>query len=279
MSIDSSINNIYTRVAGKLKNLKRAKTHFCPACNSPVRNFRRIDEIYIREAYEYQFKHSIFQFETFNMFQYHCWNCNSSDRDRLYIIYLKNKLMQMESKIDVIEFAPVAVISQLLKSDPNVNYRSADLLMENVDDKVDLTDMHIYENNRFDFFICSHILEHIEDDIKAMKELYRITKPGGAGIVMVPIHLGLEKSYEGIKTKNDAERWHHYGQYDHVRVYAKKDFMARLQSVGFELDAMSMDRFGLELIEKSGIHPRSVLYIVRKNQETVPSKPKTQKCP
>lgn len=73
------------------------------------------------------------------------------------------------------------------------NYRSADLFMKDVDDNVDIQAMDIYPDNSWDLVICSHVLEHVPDDIKALSEIYRVLKKGGVAILMAPINLGLEK--------------------------------------------------------------------------------------
>ena len=36
-----------------------------------------------------------------------------------------------------------------------------------------------YDSNTFDVIVCSHVLEHVPDDDKAMRELYRVLKPNG----------------------------------------------------------------------------------------------------
>jgi ubiquinone/menaquinone biosynthesis C-methylase UbiE len=108
------------------------------------------------------------------------------------------------------------------------------------------------------------MIEHIEDDRQAMRELYRILKPGGWGIAMVPIQLDLEKTLEGLPISSEGERWKYYGQNDHVRMYAKQDFISRLQDAGFEVKQFGEDHFGKDVFLLHGLHPRSVLYVVEK---------------
>ena len=72
-------------------------------------------------------------------------------------------------------------------------YHTADLMMNGCDFKVDMMYMP-FEDENYDFFICSHVLEHVESDDKAISELYRITKKGGCGILMAPIIVDLEKN-------------------------------------------------------------------------------------
>ena len=146
-----------------------------------------------------------------------------------------------------------------------MHYRSADLFQDNVDDKVDITDMNIYDDESFDIFICSHILEHVEDDIEAMKELFRITKPNGVGLCLVPIMLSLQSSVENEEyLKSEKLRWKYFGQGDHVRMYSKNDFVYRLQSVGFTVEQCGLDYFGKDIFESSGLDEKSILYVVKK---------------
>jgi ubiquinone/menaquinone biosynthesis C-methylase UbiE len=86
--------------------------------------------------------------------------------------------------------------------------------------------------------ICSHVLEHVPDDIQALSEIYRVLKKGGVAILMAPINLGLEKSFEAEKDKHYtvSERWKYFGQDDHERLYSKNDFIQRIKSVGFNLE-------------------------------------------
>jgi len=140
-----------------------------------------------------------------------------------------------------------------------------DLFMAGVDDKVvDITNMSIYADNRFHLIVCSHVLEHIEDDRKAMAELYRVLNPAGFAIVMVPINLWLKEDFEDPVKTTEAERWRYFGQNDHVRVYSKAGFVGKLTAVGFKVAQLGIDYFGAEVFERNGIHPRSVLYIARK---------------
>jgi SAM-dependent methyltransferase len=238
----------------------------CPLCKTQLAYFEPLPMYYFRELQENQYIHSIFQAETSNIENYQCPVCNSSDRDRLYYLYTEEFLREADAaqKFKLLEIAPSAQLRNFLQRSKQVEYRSADLFMEGVDDKVDITNMNIYADESFDIFICSHVLEHVEDDLKAMRELYRILKPGGWGIAMVPILLGLQEIYEDPTIKSESERWKHFGQNDHVRMYSKNGFRTRLKEAGFQIDEFGISHFGEKSFEKYGIHPRSVLYIVKK---------------
>jgi hypothetical protein len=61
-----------------------------------------------------------------------------------------------------------------------------------------------------------------------MHELYRVLKPGGWGILQVPVSLSLDKTYEDFSVTTPSEREEAFGQSDHVRIYAI-DYLERLK--------------------------------------------------
>ncbi|HPM35758.1 MAG TPA: methyltransferase domain-containing protein, partial [Spirochaetota bacterium] len=140
-----------------------------------------------------------------------------------------------------------------------------DLCAPDVDCHADLTDMNMIKDNECDFFICSHMLEHIENDRKAIAELYRITKYGGKGILMAPISTAIESTIENLPdVKTDEDRWKYYGQNDHIRLYARKEFVERITQSGFELEMYDIDNLGKSFLKKNGLKETTVLYIVKK---------------
>jgi len=242
----------------------REKDSECPVCGKKGVFFKPLPFSFFREYYKHQYIHSIFQSETINLEFYTCSNCQANDRDRLYALYFRKVLQNSNAVLSVLDIAPASGLSRFLKSQPKLKVRTADLFMPGVDDKVDITNMTIYSEGQFDAFICSHVLEHIDEDVKAMKELYRILKQGGWGIAMVPINLALKEIYENPTVKEVGDRWKHFGQDDHVRMYSKQGFVDRLKSAGFKVDQLDISYFGEDSFRKHGIHPRSVLYIANK---------------
>jgi len=255
-------------IKGQIKNYK-ARTnpnyppkYFCPICMQDILEFKGLDRSLFEKWFEVRAIFSISQLETINISKYSCPNCGANDRDRLYALYLK-KMLPKEDKIKLLDIAPTH-LQNYIKAFPNVIYRSMDLYKENVDDKLDITDMNIYKDEQFDVFICSHVLEHVNDDVKALKELFRILKKDGWGILMVPVHLDLNEIYENPTITDPDERWKHFGQNDHVRMYSKEGFIERVKSVGFNISQYNIEYFGEDVFEKNGIHKYSVLYIVTK---------------
>ncbi len=264
------VKNAIKVLLGKSKAVsleKKVTPYYCPVCAQKNVHFNQMSFSFFRKWDKYEFIHSVFLTETMNMEFYTCSNCGAGDRDRLYALYF-NKVNEQRSNTNdtqkILDIAPAKQLTQFLRTLKGYQVRTADLFMEGVDDKVDITNMDAYAENSFDVFICSHVLEHINNDIKAMEELYRVLKKGGWGIAMVPINLGLQEVYENAAVQTEADRWKHFGQDDHVRMYSKQGFVNRLASVGFNVQQLGIAFFGEDEFIKNGIHPRSVLYIVNK---------------
>jgi len=158
----------------------------------------------------------------------------SLERHRLLWLYLKNETDFFTATKKVLHIAPEQCFLKLFKKQKNLSYTSADLYSPIADVKADICDLP-FEDNTFDVVFCNHVLEHIEDDKKAMSELYRVLKPGGMGVFQIPQDLSLEKTYEDFSITSKEDRKKHFGQYDHVRVYGK-DYFDRLRKVGFTVN-------------------------------------------
>lgn len=181
-----------------------------------------------------------------------CPKCGSLERHRLLWLYLKNKTNLFNEKLKVLHIAPEKIFQKTLKSLPNLDYTSADLSADFAMIKMDITSIQ-YEDNHFDVILCNHVLEHVMDDQKAMKELLRVLKPGGWAILQVPTDTKLDKTFEDPQIVSPEERERSFGRFDHVRVYGR-DYGDRLEQAGFtvkvddyvrELEDDTMQRYRL----------------------------------
>ena len=261
----------FYRLAARVYHSLQNKRHlandgtgfYCPGCQKYWKRFRPFPQQWLQGLANSGWPYKPEDVETLNYKNYSCYGCGITDRDRLYILFFK-KMLDKNKPYRVLEFAPRLPLSNFLKAMPNVSHRSSDLFMDDVDDKLDIQNLHLYKDNSFDVFICSHILEHVTDDIKAMKELYRILSPGGFGITMVPILALVTTTKEDPSITDTKLRLKYFGQADHVRLYAKQQFIQRLASVGFKIAFYTVDSFGKQLFQQSGITQKSVLYVVEK---------------
>lgn len=164
-----------------------------------------------------------------------CPVCGSTDRERLVYLYLEHVLGIRRQSWRLLHVAPEPSLSRRLARLSNLNYLTADISGRNVMEQMDITAID-YDDAHFDAIICNHVLEHIIDDRKAMRELYRVLKPGGWAILQVPMSQRLSETLEDLSITTEADRERVFGQKDHVRIYAA-DYQDRLASVGFEVTA------------------------------------------
>lgn len=244
----------------------------CGSCNHCVQAFLPLPKSHIRMLQDTGWPYGLDTGETCNYRQYTCPYCGASDRDRLIVMYLEQWFRGIDSRATLVEFAPSRPISRYIRrSIENRNldfdYRTADLYMPEVDDRIDLCDMQTYRTASVDLFICSHVLEHVPDDRQAMRELHRILSPSGRGVLLVPIVVGLSAIDEDPTVTSPSDRWRRFGQDDHVRLYNKSGFVERLTDVGFSVNELGVGHFGSEQLLKNGITQKSVLYVVEKSRE------------
>jgi len=155
----------------------------------------------------------------------------SLERHRLLWLFLKDKTNFFKDHLKVLHIAPEQCFLPIFKKLPNLEYITADIESPIADLHFDLHHSPL-PDNYFDVILANHVLEHVEDDIQCMRELYRMMKPGGWGIFQVPQDTTRLTTYEDQNIKTPEEREKHFWQKDHVRLYGL-DYPDRLKSVGF----------------------------------------------
>ena len=160
----------------------------------------------------------------------------SLERHRLLWLYLTNETNFFTSKKKVLHMAPEQCFLSRFKK-LNHEYITADIDSPIADVKADIVNLP-FNDNSFDVVFCNHVLEHIQDDTKAMKELFRVMKKGGMGVFQVPQDLNRDVTFEDNSITDPKERAKIFGQYDHVRVYGR-DYFDKLRSVGFKVEEVN----------------------------------------
>lgn len=187
-----------------------------------------------------------------------CPSCHSLERHRLLALLLKERPELVGGR--TIHFAPEPAVTRLVQP-ASQRYETADLVRRDCDLNLNLEAISLPDQS-VDTFVLSHLLEHV-DDRKALAELYRCLRPGGAAVIMVPVVEGWKTSYENPAVTNERDRNLHFGQADHVRFYGA-DVRDRIREAGFVLEehvASGEDsvRFGLRRGESVfvAIRPRA----------------------
>ena len=170
-----------------------------------------------------------------------CTKCLSLERHRLLYIFLRDIKKTINKNVRVLHIAPEICLIKKFEKIKNFEYITADLDSPLADIKMDIHNMP-FNDNDFDIVICNHVLEHVEDDIIALKEIRRILKKNGYGIVMIPFYYPIpEITLEDSTITKPAEREKIFGQSDHVRKYGK-DFKKRFELSGMKIEVIRPDK-------------------------------------
>lgn len=184
---------------------------YCPVCGSHVRKF--LDAGIVPRA------------------NARCPVCSSLERHRMVWLYLNEKSDLFSGiRKKLLHIAPEACLKERLKSIKNIDYVTVDLKNDHMV-KMDVT-RSCFRDGAFDVIYCSHVLEHVEDDIAGMREMLRVLKKDGFAIIQVPVS-GNETSHDPNVT-DPKDRFRLYGQEDHVRSYGR-DYAKRLTKAGFRV--------------------------------------------
>jgi SAM-dependent methyltransferase len=165
-----------------------------------------------------------------------CLNCGSRERHRLLHLWVTEGGGDKLAGKRILHFAPEKVVMRMMRDNPL--YETADLLQAGVTHKVDITRVPLPDAS-YDVVMANHVLEHIPDDAAAMRELFRLLKPGGFALLTVPVNPSRQETYENPDVKTPAERWAHFSAHDHLRYYGL-DFADRLTAAGFVVDTFRM---------------------------------------
>ncbi|MDR1711109.1 MAG: methyltransferase domain-containing protein [Propionibacteriaceae bacterium] len=192
----------------------------CPVCDSTFRRFAPAGDPVRGQA--------------------QCWNCGARERHRLLWRYLQDRTDLFDScPKRVLHLAPEQALARRLGDKVALDYVTGDLCPENPSYaglnalRVDVTKMP-FDDGSFDVILCNHLLEHVPDDATAMRELFRVLRPGGWAILQVPIDYANPATIEDPSVTDPAQRDLVFGQRDHVRWYGR-DYPDRLRAAGFDV--------------------------------------------
>lgn len=191
-----------------------------------------------------------------------CPFCQSQPRTRQQWWWMQQSgLLQGAPRL--LHVAPEESLTRRLHLESQARITSVDLLRDDVDVQASLTDLP-FDDGSYDLVLCSHVLEHIPDDLAAMKEMHRVLSPDGVALIAVP--LSSSPTVDGDDHMTDAERDAAFGQPDHVRLYGF-DIVDRLTSAGFDVEQVRLPD-ALQLPPASlhhfGLHGDDTLFVCRR---------------
>jgi SAM-dependent methyltransferase len=153
----------------------------------------------------------------------------------------------------ILHFAPERQLRERIQN-AAADYTTADYDRGDCDLKLNMSAMPEVPSNSFDAIIACDVLEHVPDDLAAMRELHRILRPKGLAILTVPQKDPPANTDEDPAVSTPAERESRFGQKDHLRMYGD-DFPERLRQVGFSVEIATLKSFPPEIAARHILHP------------------------
>lgn len=166
-----------------------------------------------------------------------CPGCGSLERHRVLYLLLRDELRLFDRSVRLLHLAPERALQAHLAA-ADLEYVSADLDSPLAEVSADVTDLP-FEDASFDVVLCSHVLEHVPDDRRALAELYRVLALGGLAVIAVPITA--ERTFEDATIVEPSDRLRAFGQEDHVR-RCGPDYRDRVTAAGFVVDEIDYAR-------------------------------------
>ena len=203
----------------------------CPVCGWPARRFRPFRHHPNPEAA--------------------CALCRSLERHRFFWAYARSRTDLFDGRPKrMLHVAPEECLAGRLQERIGRGYLSADTMDGRAMVRMDVTAID-HPDETFDVIYCSHVLEHVADDRKAMRELHRVLERTGWAVLLVPVLV--ERTIEDPSVVDPAARLRLYGQEDHVRLYGR-DYVDRLKEAGFDVEQIDVpDVFTEREAQRMGI--------------------------
>lgn len=104
-------------------------------------------------------------------------------------------------------------------------------------------------------------MEHVPDDLKALRNIYKCLQPGGEAWILVPLHG--QFTVEGNAMLSPKEREAAFGQWDHVRQYGD-DIIERIVAAGFAVEIAEVKSVASKEILRLGLSLDDKIFIARR---------------
>ena len=193
---------------------------------------------------------------------YLCPRCGSAQRQRLLWLYLSARCLILSDHPVLLHLSPRSCLVHKLRSIRNLTYVTSDYEKKTMDRQFDLRNIQ-EQNDTYDIIVCYHIMEHIQEDIKAMREIYRILKPGGVALFQVPFWD--KDTFENPEIRTSEDRRVAFGQGDHVRIYGYDDFTLRLSKSGFTVTPVRYaGQLGPQICRKYVLNEDEIIFACHK---------------
>lgn len=201
--------------------------------------------------------------------RFECPACGCHDRERHLLLYLEaSGLLLLMKGATILHLAPEQHLRRYINAAGPAEYVLGDL--HPAEPGVRRVDLQVleYPPAYFDFVLANHVLEHVQDDMRALGEIFRVLKPGGHAVLQTPYSRVLLHNFDDPGIVDGGARLHAYGQEDHCRLYGR-DVAARFASVGFRSRVATHSEIlpGVDSA-RLGVNSDEPFLHFQKNQET-----------
>lgn len=196
-----------------------------------------------------------------------CPICHGDDRSRLVKFWFDRNWDGIADR-RMLHLAPEKGLTYYFRTLAGISYTAGDLMPERYwhlkgVQRVDLMEGNLPRGG-YGVIVANHILEHIPDDGAAMRNIHAALADGGVAILQVPISLVLPDILEGKGDGSPASNLALYGQDDHVRIYTRDGYLARLAQAGFEVEQYQAFQVDAEAATQAWLNPQEILFVCRK---------------
>ena len=190
-----------------------------------------------------------------------CWRCGAHERHRAVALLWRERPELLRDAGSLLHFAPEWCF-RFTPRPPGQRYVTTDLDPAKGDLPLDIRALDL-PDHAFDAIICSHVLEHVDDDRAALAELRRVVAPGGWVQLMVPQDLDRAETYEDPSITDPDARRAAFWQDDHVRLYGR-DFADRIRAAGFDVEVIVMaEVVGADAARRHGLLAVDLIHLCR----------------
>ncbi len=187
---------------------RREKSVFCPCCGLRCRSFN--GDNYLDNPSRFnpeRYKHT--------RQDVLCPMCRALPRHRILALWCAEHIEKLKSS-KILYFAPEYSMIQWMDRN-GISYTTADLYAE-ADLRLDIQETGLPDES-YDVIIANHVLEHVDDFRKALREMRRILREDGVFICSFPMDQNVELLDEEAEPLSESERIKRFGQNDHKRVF------------------------------------------------------------
>jgi SAM-dependent methyltransferase len=199
-----------------------------------------------------------------------CPRCGALERHRVLWLFLERETNLFGGSVAMLHIAPEYAFLRRFSQTSGLRYVTGDFDSALADVQLDVMDLP-FEADSFDCLMCNHVLEHVDDDRRALAEIHRVLRPGGWAILMCPVDYRRTTTLEDPAVVTPEDRHRVFGQSDHVRLYGR-DYSDRLAAAGFMVradryldgfDESEIGRLGLRREEDEAFGGEEIFFCVK----------------